>query len=109
MPPSTNRSAYPASFVQFLTKALTALITAPPKAPPPPYLKPRSREQNAELPRVLLNSWTDLVYHVAELMVPLLADETKVTHVWLLYTAGLDQTAEEVYRTFVMSSCSLCN
>ena len=35
---------------------------------------------------MLLNSWTDLVYHVAQLMVPLLADETKVAHVWLLYT-----------------------
>ena len=35
---------------------------------------------------MLLNSWTDLVYHVSELMVPLLADETKVAHVWLLYT-----------------------
>ena len=45
----------------------------------------------------MLNSWAELVYHVAELMVPFLADETKVAHVWLLYTAGLDQTAEEVH------------
>ena len=90
--------------IQFLTKALTALITAPPKALPAPYLKPNSRKQGVELPRVLLNSWTDLVYHVAELMVPLLADETKVAHVWLLYTAGLDQTAEEVCMSCLVVS-----
>ena len=53
---------------------------------------------------MLLNSWTDLVYHVAELMVPLLADETKVSHVWLLYTAGLDQTAEEVCMSCLVVS-----
>ena len=107
MLPPPHWSAYSPPFVQFLTKALTALITAPPKAPPSPYLKPRLMQQNAELPRVLLNSWTDLVYHVAELLVPLLADETKVAHVWLLYTAGLDQTAEEVriciWHAFLLS------
>ena len=90
--------------IQFLTKALTALITAPPKALPAPYLKPNSRKQGVELPRVLLNSWTDLVYHVSELMVPLLADETKVAHVWLLYTAGLDQTAVEVCMSCLVVS-----
>ena len=90
--------------IQFLTNTLTALITAPPKVLPAPYLKPNSRKQGVELPRVLLKSWTDLVYPVSELMVPLLADETKVAHVWLLYTAGLDQTAEEVCMSCLVVS-----
>ena len=97
---SLSFSLFP--FHQFLAKALTALITAPPKAHPSPYLKPRAMQQNAELSQVLLNSWSDLVYHAAELMVPLVADETKVTHVCLLYAAGLDQTAEEVYYSYTL-------
>ena len=90
--------------IQFLTKALTALITAHPKALQSLYLKPNSRKQGVELPRVLLNSWTDLVYHMEELMVSLVADETKVAHVWLLHTAGLDQTAEEVCMSCLVVS-----
>lgn len=45
---------------------------------------------------------------MAELMVPLVADEAKVAHVCLLYTAGQDQTAEEVWLYLQLIGSSLC-